>query len=301
MRRRKSTPKLTRVAIYCHHKPSKEKEEAAFLKQLLPFLKENGVEVIHGDLRCNELTDSVVPVLDDTKPYHLKIAIGGDGTLLKLIRTLHKKDGYLIGINFGTLGFLSELQPDNAFSGLQQIFDGDFFIDERMLLKAFVWRKNESGKREKVFRPYGLNEIVFGHGGLARITNFNVKVNRRRLSIYRGDGLIFSTPTGSTAYSLSAGGPIIYPQVDSIVVNPVAPHSLSHRPIILPHDSLIHVKFDSRASSISMTIDGQLHFSLLPKDEVSLMRATRTAKFIRLKQSHYFKTLRNKMGWGEKK
>ena len=185
---------------------------------------------------------------------------------------------------------------------LEQIFRGKFFVDERMLVKAFVWRYNEArDEKEKVFRAYALNEIVFGHGGLARLTNFGVKIDRRNLSTYRSDGLIFSTPTGSTAYSLSAGGPIVSPRIDSIIVTPVSPHRLSHRPIVLPTDRTIHLRFDARVELISMTIDGQIHFSLKSTDEVSIQAATRRARFIRLSQAHFFKTLRNKMGWGEKK
>ncbi len=295
-------PQIRSVAIYTHHKPSKEKAERKFLYELVHRLESRyKVKKIVGDARTVQLLDQAIDRAVDEKAYDLKIAIGGDGQLLKLVRNLQKKDGYLLGINFGTLGFLSELTPENAFEGLEQIMAGHFGVDERMLLKAFVYRKNHHGKKEKIFRPYGLNEIVFGHGGLARLTNFRVKSNRRILSVYRSDGLIFSTPTGSTAYSMSAGGPIIYPGLRNILVTPVAPHSLTHRPIVLPEDQLLHISFDSRAQTISMTVDGQLHFQLQTDDEVAVQRATRTANFIRLRKSHYFKTLRNKMGWGEKK
>jgi NAD+ kinase len=287
------------VAIYTHRKVNKEAIEKKFLRKLINFFESKGVKHIHGDMRTLQLLDNEIPLMDEANPYHLKVGIGGDGILLRMIRNWHKKDRAMVGINFGTLGFLSELTPKNALEGLESIFSGEYTIDQRMILKAYVWRKNSEGRKEKIFRPYGLNEMVFGHGGLARLTNFNVKVDRRNLSKYRCDGLIFATPTGSTAYSMSAGGPIIYPRVDSILVTPVAAHSLSHRPILLPDSSRIHLDFDSRAHSISLTVDGQEHYNLEPGDEVTILRATRTAKFIRLKQSHYFKTLRNKMGWGE--
>jgi NAD+ kinase len=164
-----------------------------------------------------------------------------------------------------------------------------------------VWRQNSRGQKEKVFRAYALNEIVFGHGGLARLTNYHVTVNRRVLSTFRSDGLIFATPTGSTAYSMSVGGPIISPHVNSILVTPVAPHTLSHRPIVLPPNNVFHLNFEGRFDSISMTIDGQIHFTLKPTDEVTVQAATRRARFIRMKKSHFFRTLRNKMGWGERK
>lgn len=289
------------VAIYTHHKPQKEKIEKEFLQKLVKFLEKKGIKEIRGDVRTMSLSGNSIKLVDDEKKYDLKIGIGGDGTLLKMIRTLQKKDGLFLGINFGTLGFLSELTPENAFESLEEIFAGKFFVDERMILKAFVWRKNSHNEKEKVFRAYALNDFSFGHGGLARLTNFRVNVQRRKLSIYRADGLIFATPTGSTAYSLSAGGPIVSHALDAIVVTPVAPHKLSHRPIVIPSDRAINISFDSRVDSISMTVDGQIHFSLKSSDEVTIQRATRRVRFIRLKKNHFFRTLRNKMGWGEKK
>ena len=287
------------VAIYCHNKPEKAKEEAAFIRDLLRFLHKRNIRDIRGDVQTLSLVRNAILLIDDEKNYDLKIGIGGDGTILKMIRTLQKKDGLILGVNFGTLGFLSELNPEMALKHMEQIFNGEFHIDERMLLKSFVYRKNRKGEREKIFRSYALNEIVFGHGGMARLTNFDVKINRRFLSTYRSDGLIFATPTGSTAYSLSAGGPIISPQLRMILLTPISPHTLTHRPILLPDNKIVHLTFDARVESIATTVDGQIHFSIKPSDEVSIQRATRMARFIRLREAHFSRTLRNKMGWGE--
>ncbi|HEY5714352.1 MAG TPA: NAD(+)/NADH kinase [Candidatus Gracilibacteria bacterium] len=290
--------KFRSVAIYCHYKPEKEKIERVFLRELIRFLHSRGVDTVHGDVRVTSMLHYGIAQMDDLKKYDLKIGIGGDGTLLKMIRTLQKDDGYLLGINFGTLGFLSELNPENVMGGLKKIFDGEFHIDERMLIKAHAYRRDKRNRREQIFKSYALNEVVFGHGGLARLTNFNLKIDRRFLSTYRSDGLIFATPTGSTAYSMSAGGPIVAPSLKNIIVTPVSPHTLTHRPIVLPADKIFHLSFDSRSESISMTTDGQVYFSLKPSDEVTIQKATRPAQFIRLRESHYFRTLRNKMGWG---
>lgn len=287
------------VAIYCHHKPKKERQETAFIRDLLRFFHAAGVETVHGDIRTVSMLGNAISLINDEASYDLKIGIGGDGTLLKMIRTLQKKDGLLLGINFGTLGFLSELNPENALEGLRRVFAQDFTIDERMLFKAFVYRENlRTGKKERIFRAYALNEIVFGHGGLARLTNFNVKVDRRFFSTYRSDGLIFSTPTGSTAYSMSAGGPIVSPMLDALLITPIAPHTMTHRPILIPAQSMVHLTFDARVDTISLTVDGQIHFSLKSTDKLLLQEASRKARFIRLKKSHYFRTLRNKLGWG---
>ncbi len=296
---KKQKPNFKSIAIYCHNKPEKEKEESAFLRDLLRFLHKKGVKNIRGDVRTVSLLKNAIPIINDEQRYDLKIGIGGDGTILKMIRTLQKKDGLILGINFGTLGFLSEFHPENAFEQLKHVFAGQYHVDERMLMKSFVYRKNRQGEKEKIFRAYGLNEIVFGHGGIARLTNFHVKLNRRFLSTYRSDGLIFATPTGSTAYSLSAGGPIIFPQLHTILLTPISPHTLTHRPILLPDNKIIHLTFDARVDSIAMTIDGQIHYSIKPTDEITVQRATRMVRFIRLSESHFSRTLRNKMGWGE--
>ncbi len=156
--------KFNSIAIYCHHKPAKEKAEIEFLEELLEFFKKKGVKSVSGDIRVVSMLKNKVPLINDDKRYDLKIGIGGDGTLLKMIRTLQKNDGVLLGINFGTLGFLSELMPERAMKNIERIFRGEFKIDERMLVKSFVWRKNNHDEKEKVFRAYGLNEIVFFMG-----------------------------------------------------------------------------------------------------------------------------------------
>lgn len=285
------------IAIYCHNKPSKEKEETRFIREMLRFFHAQGIKTVHGDVRTVSLLKNTIPAIDEEQHYDLKIGIGGDGTLLKMVRTLQKKDGLFLGINFGTLGFLSELKPSNAMDGLKKIFKGQYHIDERNLVKAFVYRKLQKGK-ERIFKAYALNEVVFGHGGLARLSNFNVKVNRRFLSKYRSDGLIFSTPTGSTAYSMSSGGPIVSPDLSSIIITPISPHTMTHRPIVIPGKQTIHMDFDARVDSIAMTVDGQIHFSLKSTDSVTLQKATRTVKFVRMSEAHYFRSLRNKLGWG---
>lgn len=291
--------KIQSVAIYCHNKPHKEKEEASFIRKLLRFFYAHGIKIIHGDLRTASMLHNGINRIDDESSYDLKIGIGGDGTLLKMIRTLHPEDGHFLGINFGTLGFLSELTPQNALLCLEEIMKGHFVTDERILLKSFVYRKESDGFSKRIFQAYALNEVVFGHGGLARLVNFEVEADKKSLSTYRSDGLIVSTPTGSSAYSLSAGGAILYPSLDVFQVTPVAPHTLTHRPIVLPSHKDLNVRFNSRSENIAMTIDGQIHFPLKAStDYVTIEKANRTAKFIRMKDSHYFKILKDKLGWG---
>lgn len=292
-------PPFKSVAIYCHHKPAKAAIETIFLRSLTRFLYRRGVKKIHGDTQVVSYLHGTIDPIDHDARYDLKIGVGGDGTILKMIRTLVKNDGLILGVNFGTLGFLSELDPDNFFSSLAKIFRGDYVVDERLLLKGFVYRKNSRGKSEKIFRTYALNEIAFGHGGAARLTNYNVKVDRRAMTMYRADGLIFATPTGTTAYSMSAGGAIVHPEMHSIHVTPVSPHTLTHRPLVMPPDTNFHLDFDSRSESISMTTDGQVYFTMRNTDKVTVQRSTRMARLIRLKSGTYFKTLRNKLGWGE--
>ena len=296
-----SPPRIRSVAIYTHEKPEKSLEERDFIRQVLRFLQQRNVKKIHADSVTQNLLYGVLPPIEEAQRYDLRLAIGGDGTLLKLIPDIQKKDGLILGINFGTLGFLSELQPENSLAALENLWEGEFRVDERLLLKIFVYRKDEPGQKQKILHRYALNEVTLGHGGIARLSNFNVKSGGRFLSTYRSDGLIFATPTGSTAYALSAGGAIVSPEIRTIQIVPVSPHRLTHRPIVLPAKAIMHVNFDTRADTVSLTIDGQHFQSLLATDEVTIQKATRSARFVSFKGSHFFRVLRNKLNWGERR
>ena len=219
-------------------------------------------------------------------------AIGGDGTILSTVRRLGSKMKPIMGIHIGGLGFLSESTEEYLEQSIDYIKTGNYSISKRMLLNASV--ELEKGE----IQTYSaLNDIVVDHGPSARLLKSEIHVSGQYLNTYESDGIIFSTPTGSTAYSLSAGGPIIYPAVNTITVTPICPHSLSARAIVLQDNEEITIRFPYKYEKIGLAIDGQIHFHINDKAKILIKKADFTAELIGLPSNGYFKTLRTKMGW----
>lgn len=218
------------------------------------------------------------------------LSIGGDGTILSTIRRIGSKVIPVLGIHIGGLGFLAECTQEDFVKGLKQIIRKNFKIIERMVLEVTI-------KQNKLKRYYGINDVVIDHGNTSRLLRTRIDVSEEYLNTYESDGIIFSTPTGSTAYSLSAGGPIIFPTIDVITITPICPHSLSARPIVISSDDLITANFFEEQSSITVTIDGQVSIPVDYSCEINIKKANFTANMIQLPDSLYFETLRQKMGW----
>lgn len=224
----------------------------------------------------------------------LLLVLGGDGTILSVVRSMRKFNTKIFGINIGRLGFMSEIPPVQIHKTLAKIFAGDYTIDKRLMLDVEVVRN------KKVIKKFhALNEAVISQGALARLINLRTKVNKKKLTTYHADGLIISTPTGSTAYSLSAGGPIVYPTLDTLIITPICPHSFTQKPIIIPADKKIQIAVESKQRHVSLSIDGQESASLEYKDEINICRDGE-AYFIRLPSESFFQTLREKLDWGKK-
>ena len=219
------------------------------------------------------------------------LAIGGDGTILSTVRRLGGNQKPIMGIHIGGLGFLSGCMENNLESSLHDIINHRYEISERMLLEV---KFSDGGNRQILF---ALNDIVVDHGPSARILKTEVLVSGNYLNTYEGDGLIFSSPTGSTAYSLSAGGPIIYPDMEIITVTPICSHSLSARPIVLRGGENIELNFPDSSENFSLSVDGQVRFKINKDTCISIVKAKHNAKLINLLDSSYFDTLRTKMGW----
>ena len=215
------------------------------------------------------------------------VALGGDGTLISVSRRAYKFDKPILGINAGNLGFLTDINPDNIEEFLKDFLKGNYRIDERMVI--------EIEYKEKTL--YAFNDVVISKDVISSMINIQVDTNERFLNTYRGDGLIFSTPTGSTAYNLSAGGPVVYPLTESFILTPICPHSLSQRPLILPSDFIITAEVKENISKL--IIDGQEIYSLDSK--IILKKAKRKAKLIHRVERNYFDVLREKLNWGEEK
>jgi len=223
------------------------------------------------------------------------VVLGGDGTLLSVARQVWNKNIPILGVNLGGLGFLTEITLNELYPVLEKVLRSEFEINEREVLKASVIRK---GKRIAEFIV--LNDAVINKGALARIIDLETTINDEYLSTFRSDGLIISTPTGSTAYNLSAGGPIVYPSLHTIIITPICPHTLTIRPIIIPDDVRIRALLKSRDEEVTLTLDGQQGFRLEFEDVVEVGKAEGRILLIKSPYRHYFELLREKLKWGER-
>jgi NAD+ kinase len=221
------------------------------------------------------------------------VSMGGDGTMLASVRALGVHSIPILGINLGSLGFLTQITPDHLEESLQKVADGAYKIEERLVLKTEV--QNE-GILEY---PYALNDVVIDKGNISRVINLSLYANNEYISSYTADGLIISTATGSTAYSLSVGGPILNPVMQAIIVCPISPFSLTTRPLIFPPDCNLEVRLRSEHGNATVTIDGQVATSVNPKGSVLVRRAEHTVKFITFAENSFYEILRNKLHWGK--
>ena len=231
---------------------------------------------------------------NDFNKVDFMLSLGGDGTFLSLARIIEKNEIPILGVHLGDLGFLAKVTLKDLFYRLDQVVAGDYFVEDRALIKT------EIKKGDKHIKYVSLNDFVFANGESFRMLNTSVHVDGHFVGNYKADGLIIATPTGSTAYSLSAGGPIVTPKVDSMIITPTSAHTLTSRPLVVPGNSTITVGFTGQAGSIRFVADGQLHEILSPKTIVEIVKSDYTVPLINFKDTDYFKTLRVKMGWGKR-
>lgn len=247
-------------------------------------------------------TSSLVPesgvaaVTRPEVPAHadVLIVLGGDGTLLSVARTVGDLGVPLLGVNLGGLGFLTATTLDEMFPALEAFLEGRLVIEERMMLVARVLRRDR-----EVAEVLALNDAVIMKSAMSRIIDFSVSVDGQSATAYRADGLIIATPTGSTAYSLSAGGPILFPTMDAVVLTPICAHTLTNRPIVLPGTQRIEVTLLTN-QEVMLTVDGQVGFGLREQDTVEVRRPAARVRLVRLPQKHFFSVLRTKLKWGER-
>lgn len=223
----------------------------------------------------------------------LVVVIGGDGTLLSMARVVAGRGTPLLGVNLGSLGFLTEVPLHQLFPTLRQVLQGKFAFDRRLMLEARVLRRGRAIKSLSL-----LNDVVINKSALARIIDLSITVDGRLLTTYKADGLIVSTPTGSTAYSMSAGGPIVYPNLQAMVMTPICPHTLTNRPIVLPDRSSVEVRLDTPDEDVYLTLDGQVGVPLQGGDVVSVRRARGQLRLVQPLGRDYYAVLRRKLRWG---
>lgn len=228
----------------------------------------------------------------------LVVTLGGDGTILKAARAAINKETLLLSINLGKKGFLTEVPKKEINKVFDHVFRNKFSVDPRTLLRVTIYRKN---KKIKTF--LALNEAVINQGSFSRLISLRTEINQRKVTDFVADGLIIATPTGSTAHSLSAGGPIVHPKVDAFILTPVCPHSLGNRSIVIPNDRQIKIVLETfrregTRSEVGLTLDGQVVFPLKYGDEIKIRKSSRSVNMIRMSAFGYFKTLRTRINWG---
>lgn len=226
----------------------------------------------------------------------LIVVLGGDGTLLSIARHIKEKSRPILGVNLGGLGFLTAITLDELFQVMEEVLAGNFSISPRMALSVSLYRNNKRISHHNV-----LNDVVINKGAMARIIDLKTVINNNLVNTFKADGLIFSTPTGSTGYSMSAGGPIVYPTLSSITVAPICPHTLSNRPLIVPPEVTIETTLTSTNSDdVFLTLDGQTGFSMQPLDKIVITKSEHDIELIDSPSKTYFEVLRNKLKWGER-
>lgn len=227
----------------------------------------------------------------------LLLVLGGDGTLLALARAIAEAglDIPLLAVNFGSLGFLTEITRPEIYASLDAVLNGRATHDERMMLKAVATRSGS------ITTHLALNDVVFTRTALSRMIELDVSVGDQFVTSVKADGLIVASPTGSTAYNLAAGGPIVHPAMEALVLTPIAPHSLTNRPIVIPSEREVRVKSTgTNAGNVYVTVDGQSGFEMAQGDEVAIARAARSLRLVRASARSYFEVLRQKLKWNER-
>jgi len=275
----------------------KKKSAPPVAKQAVNWLIENDMEVylIDETAILLSLSNHGVKADDLISMSDCILVLGGDGTLLNTARIIAGKNIPLLGINLGHLGFLTDLEVDSLIYGLEELKAGHFHIEERMMLESYVYR---DGKEVGNF--HALNDMVITKSAFARMIEMAAYVNNEFLTNYPADGLIIASPTGSTAYSLSAGGPIVSPDLDIIIITPISPHTLYARPVVISHDQSVKVVLLSDTCEVMLTVDGQDGFPLKVKDEVVVKKSNLTTKLIKLRNRSFYDVLREKLKDGSK-
>lgn len=267
-----------------------------FLQILCDWFARRNIEVVlpENQREAPEAPGCLCPEIRFAEKVDLIITLGGDGTLLGAARSFAGTGIPILGVNLGHLGFLTDLEMADLFPCLERMLQGDYIIEKRMMLSAEVRREGVS-----VADFYALNDVVITKGPLSRIIRLETYVSDEYLATYRADGIIVASPTGSTAYSLSAGGPIVRPDLGVMIVTPICPHTLYARPFILADHEVIRIVLKSESPEVMVTIDGQIGFPLKKKDQILVKKADIYTNLVKVRNRSFFEVLRMKLREGE--
>jgi len=288
-----STPRQKVAAIVS--RPARP-EVASVLPKLLTWLREHGYQVLFDPetAKYSQGQEQVLRSQLSSRSLDLVVVLGGDGTLLSAVRATASTDAPLLGVNLGSLGFLTDVPLASLFTMLDAVAQGRAPVEHRSLMQCDLLRG------ETVLGKYlAFNDVVVNKTALARLNNYELFVDKAFVSSFRADGMIVATPTGSTAYSLSAGGPVVMPTVKAFVITPVAPHSLTHRPLIVPDSSEVEILLRSDEEVAYLSLDGQPGLDLRDGDRVRCLRSEHKVSLFRT-EADFFHVLRTKLKWGER-
>lgn len=265
------------------------KEACATAAELSAWLKSRGIVQSGEPVSADEIrADSALSLNAD-----LIVVLGGDGTMISTARMIGDADVLVLGINYGSLGYLTDFRIEEMFPALKLIIAGQYEIDRRVMLDAQHWRGPE-----KIVTGRVLNDVVINKAALARIIDIDVRLNELFVNTFRADGLIVATPTGSTAYNLSAGGPIIYPSMNAVVLTPICPFTLTNRPIVVPDTAVIELTLDNENEGVVLSLDGQTGYPMMAQDRVIIRKSETTFNLVQPANRNYFDVLRDKLKWG---
>ncbi|MBA2735291.1 MAG: NAD(+)/NADH kinase [Pyrinomonadaceae bacterium] len=267
--------------------------------ELSAWLERRGIDLIGNPHEQIERFDAEKCGIDPTETEtfqsnaDLIVVLGGDGTIISTARLTGDREVPVLGINYGSLGYLTEFRIEEMFAALEMILEGNYEIDRRVMLDVEHWRDAEKLSVGRV-----LNDVVINKAVLARVIEIEVHLNRLFVNSFRADGLIISTPTGSTAYNLSAGGPIVYPSMNAIVLTPICPFTLTNRPIVMPDNAEIELKVRNESEGVVLTLDGQIGYQMEANDRVLIRKSRTSFILVQPPNRNYFDVLRNKLKWG---
>ncbi len=260
--------------------------------ELEKWLGSRGVDILRKESCPPNRGDSELEGSCAPSDLHCIFVLGGDGTFLSAVRWIGNQDIPILGVKFGDVGFLAETAEDHLFSVAETILNEKFTTQHRMRLLVRVVRNQKERATETV-----LNDVVINRGALARLASIETYINKLYLTTYRADGLIVATPTGSTAYSLAAGGPLIHPSVPAIIMTPICPFTLTNRPLIIPDSSVINIRLEKGSSDIILTFDGQKGLEIDDKDTIVASKGSHPIRMITLPEQDYFDVLKAKLRW----
>ena len=275
-------------------KPSRENTRNV-LETLLPWLRQRTRTILlDKDTAATVQETSTLSRAEVAQEAQLMLVLGGDGTFLSVARMIGDRGTPILGVNLGSLGFLTEITLEDLYPTLEKVLAGDYRVEERLMLSAAIVSAGVESPRQ-----LALNDVVINKGALARIIHLETHINRQYVTTFRADGLIVATPTGSTAYSLSAGGPIVYPTMDALILSPICPHTVTNRPLVVPGDSVLEITLKTPSENVMVTLDGQVGLPIQHEDTLRVQRARTRIRVVQPYRKNYFEILRMKLKWGE--